>query len=313
MQRHGIKSLQSVLLVATCAMTLAWTSDTMAIFIRHDVPVAHYSALATRAEFQAAGYLGIPGSGGSSCSGTLVAPDKFLTAAHCIDGDFNGVPDRAANMLVVGFDVNFPAGGLPAHNVSDQFIHPNWGLLGGAPAIVFDVAVLELAAPIVGITPATISLADPLGQLGTMIGYGAQGDGLGNALIGANSRLGAQNILDERSLPLIITDFDNPNGTTNTFGDAFPVALEGSACFGDSGGPLYVGGFLVGDVIGGGVNCGYGNFVVWAPLRHPTNVAFLESLDLNMQIIPEPSTWLLLGTGLLGVLGYAWRKRKRHG
>jgi hypothetical protein len=30
-----------------------------------------------------------------------------------------------------------------------------------------------------------------------------------------------------------------------------------------------------------------------------------------VDVIPEPSTYLLFGTGLLGILGYGWRKRKQ--
>ena len=28
--------------------------------------------------------------------------------------------------------------------------------------------------------------------------------------------------------------------------------------------------------------------------------------------VPEPSTWMLMGTGIIGVLGYGWRKRQRQ-
>jgi hypothetical protein len=40
-----------------------------------------------------------------------------------------------------------------------------------------------------------------------------------------------------------------------------------------------------------------------------------HSVDLTGAInepapTPEPSTWMLLGTGLLGLLGYGWRQRR---
>jgi hypothetical protein len=36
----------------------------------------------------------------------------------------------------------------------------------------------------------------------------------------------------------------------------------------------------------------------------------LDNVRLSDSTVPEPGTIVLLGTGLLGLLAYAWRKRK---
>jgi hypothetical protein len=40
----------------------------------------------------------------------------------------------------------------------------------------------------------------------------------------------------------------------------------------------------------------------------PTDIVEMEALGWDPA--PEPSTWLLLSTGVVGLLGYGWRKRK---
>jgi len=303
-------------LFSTLVLGIGWASVASAIVIRDDSAVAAYDALATQNQFQAAGYLGHPGAPQSFCSGVLIAADKFLTAAHCLanpDGTFTEI----ANNLTVGFDLNFPAGGLPANNVSAFFVNPAYSGEGGARQ--YDVAVVELSEAIVGVTPASIWLANPVGLLGTMIGYGDQANGFGNPLIGANDRLGAQNIIDI-SAPTIRTDFDKPDGTTSSFGATLPVYLEGTTAGGDSGGPLFASRLgqelLVGDVSGGfnpfnpDAPSQYGDVSIWAPLRDPVNVGFLESLNQPIRFVPDPPTFALLGIGLAG-LGFNRRRRAR--
>jgi hypothetical protein len=38
---------------------------------------------------------------------------------------------------------------------------------------------------------------------------------------------------------------------------------------------------------------------------------FGDDYALELKIVPEPSTYLLFATGLLGIIGYGWRKRKQ--
>jgi len=257
------------------------------------------------------------GATGSFCSGTLVGPNEFLTAAHCL---FNtaGIATQNPADLNVGFGANLPMAGLGPNNASGISVDPGYAACGGCAR--FDVAVIELASTVNNITPASIFLGNALGLTGTVVGYGQQGTGLGlTPLVGADNRLGANNAIDGMSAsPLtpisalakgaalavdpdppatLATDFDVPGGNLSSFGSAVPLPLEGSPCFGDSGGPLFAAvdarQLLVGDVSQGanpfGAQCEYGNVALYATLNDPTTVAYLQSLKSGIQFVAEPA------------------------
>ncbi len=154
------------------------------------------------------------------CSGTLIAPRVFLTAAHCGEGD----------RVRVTFD--------PAYEDGDRVYQGTWHadpLYNGAQSDPHDIAVVVLdTAP--RITPARLPAAGslsslPRGQRLTSVGYGAHEV--------TSSPGGHQYLYDD--VRMVAT------GTLHAVTPAWlrvsmnPATGDGGTCYGDSGGPNFLG------------------------------------------------------------------------
>jgi V8-like Glu-specific endopeptidase len=156
------------------------------------------------------------------CSGTLISPTVFLTAAHCGE---NG------ERVLVTFDSAYQAGDKvyagtfysdPLYTQSQNDPH--------------DIAVVVFDKPIKGITPALLPEADSLSNLSssqrfTSVGYGAYEV--------TNSPGGHQYLYND--VRMVAT------GTLNSINSAWlrismnPARGDGGTCYGDSGGPNFLG------------------------------------------------------------------------
>ncbi|MDW3225582.1 MAG: serine protease [Paracoccaceae bacterium] len=104
----------------------------------------------------------------SSCTGTLVAPDLVLTAAHCLETK-NGI--KRTRHFVAGWD----RGTFAAHRVSAQvFVHPEYFDAKGSERFKYDIAVMQLEEPIKTTAVMPLLLSDVaalrLGEL-AVLGY----------------------------------------------------------------------------------------------------------------------------------------------
>lgn len=250
--------------------------------------------LATREDVNDARYVeaGVPfvavGSvqiGRRACTGTLVTSldgtFKVLTAAHCVDRDFDNQPDVAPS------EIRFVSGaGLEGASASGESIAlPLWDERASR-----DLAVITLGAFRNGPAPfpMTVSSNSPVGQLGTLVGFGTHGTGTPPFENSFDSqRRAASNIADfvavegERA-GQIRTDFDHPNDPSfSTLGSEIPTELEGTSGVGDSGAPLIVDNHVVG-ILHGGENptpfgfSEYGDVSIFAGLFYPPNQTFLR-------------------------------------
>ena len=180
------------------------------------------------------------------CSGTLIAPTVFLTAAHC--GDPGQTTARVA------FSGQY-------HDGDPLFVGrfiPDPGFRG-SQSDPFDIAVVVFDHPVRGITPAQLPAAGLLDRMKadgslktatfTAVGYGSllpvNGPG-GKTYTYTDTRnvaTGSLNSLTDAWLRL------SQNGSTG----------DGGTCYGDSGGPNFLGGassnLLVATTITGDTAC----------------------------------------------------------
>lgn len=271
-----------------------------AISMRHDVPEQDYFDLA--AVYTSVGRI----SSNSVSTGAMVTSTKFLTAAHSVDSDRDGVVDNPLGNYSLLFGTNVSSPDTTVNALTSIVIHPLWSATAGDRT--YDLAVVTLTNPLTSVGTLGLSDADPLGMETTLVGYGLHGIGTSSSQTLDGRRRAATNIIDSTN-DTIRFDFDSPSEDTNyyTAGSATPLALEGGTAGGDSGSPLLVdfGGFerIVGVLSGGfntfGSGAEYGDVSVYAPINDADNITFLANQGVNLTPIPEPSVALIFTSGLV--------------
>lgn len=173
-------------------------------------------------------------SGNQFCGGTLAAPDKVVTAAHCVTG---GPPEMT---VVAGRDDKLSSDGDEV-GVRGTWVHPDYQQATSGS----DVAVLTLErdlpqTPLQLAQPQDSGLYEP-GQEATVLGWGSTSEG------GTPSRTLRQ------ATPPITTDQQCSDAYNGQY-DPEAMVCAGlpaggvDSCQGDSGGPLVVDDRLIGIV-----------------------------------------------------------------
>ncbi|XP_029668054.1 chymotrypsin-1-like [Formica exsecta] len=172
-------------------------------------------------------------NGQHMCGGSIIAPTKILTAAHCVSSIIN-----ANSLRIVTGTIDSSRGQF--HAVRSIRIHPNY-MDGARYAWANDVAVITLQAPIqYNQYQSPIALADSqpaAGTLCTLSGWGKTS---------ANGPL-ARTLLKMNQSVISLTQCQQRHGMPLNNSHLCALNRRGiGACQGDSGGPLIANGKQIG-------------------------------------------------------------------
>ena len=167
------------------------------------------------------------------CGGTLVAPDRVLTAAHCV----RNLSPAMLRYVGVGTE-----GRTPTHIA----MHPNWRARNGTN-FLDDVAIVELDAPVTGVPLVKLGGGPDPAQaliLGTGLRF-APGTGHSEAaMFGGGLRTAPLRTIDDAACAKAFKGYKPADGERfdarmRCSIDADGMAPLYSGCKGDSGGPLW--------------------------------------------------------------------------
>jgi secreted trypsin-like serine protease len=278
----------------------------------------------------------------SGCTGSLLSTRKILTAGHCVASNTNTIDFASFTARFRNADGTFTevngTGFAVQQNYSGEVLEEQ------------DVAVLTLSADAPA-TARTYSLfsGNPLVDY-TLAGYGRIGTGLTgdntssgqfnavNTLRAARNRFETTGRDDATFATIasgsgaatyggiLLSDFDPIGGSVDSFmcdGLGFcnngQGLLEGAVGRGDSGGAAFTNTWQIlgvaswGSTLDGISLSQYNTDFGYACVANfAANSRCLANYNFVMaQVVPEPSTYLLMGTGLLALIGVARRKGAR--